>query len=74
MFWDNFQKVAKYPNLTFFGPFGPFKINFRMIQSNPSLGSWLVPSLEASYQNIEKIINQFKKNYLKCKKGQILTF
>ena len=53
MFWDNFQKVAKYPNLTFFGP---FEINFRMIQSNPSLGSWLVPSLGS-------FISKYRKNY-----------
>ena len=44
-FWENWQKVAKQQNLTFFEPFGPWKITFRVIQSNPSFGSSLVPSL-----------------------------
>ena len=44
-FRENLQKVAKQPNLTFFKPFGPRKMTFRVIQSNPSFGSSLVPSL-----------------------------
>ena len=38
-FWENWQKLQ---NLTFFGP---WKITFRAIQSNPSFDSSLVPSL-----------------------------
>ena len=41
-FWENWQKVAKQPNLTFFGP---WKMTFTVIQSNPSFDSSLVPSL-----------------------------
>ena len=41
-FWENWQKVAKQPNLTFFGP---FKMTFRAIQSNTYFDSSLVPSL-----------------------------
>ena len=37
-FWENWQKVAKQPN------FGPWKMTFRSIQSNPSFDSSLVPS------------------------------
>ena len=44
-FWENWQNVSKQPNLTLFGRFGPFKMTFRVIQSNPSFGSSLVPSL-----------------------------
>ena len=44
-FWENWQKVAKQPNLTFFGPFRPWKLTFRVIQSNPSSGSPSAPSL-----------------------------
>ena len=44
-FWENWQNVSKQPNLTLFGPFGPFKMTFRVIQSNPSFDSTLVPSL-----------------------------
>ena len=37
-FWENWQKVAKQPNLTLFGHFG-------VIKPNPSFDSSLVPSL-----------------------------
>ena len=39
-FWENLQKVAKQlPNFTFFEPFGPWKMTFKAIQSNPSFYS-----------------------------------
>ena len=45
-FWENWQIVAKQPNLTVFVCFGPWKITFRVLQSNPYFDSSLVPSLE----------------------------
>ena len=41
-FWENWQKVAKQPKLTFFGP---CKMTLKVIQSNPSFGSPSAPSL-----------------------------
>ena len=67
-FWENWQKVAKQPNLTFFEPFGPWKITFRVIQSNPSFGSSLYPPWEASCINREKVIKQFLRKLPPSKK------
>ena len=50
-FWENLQKVAKQPNFTFFWPFGPWKMTFRAIQSNPSFDSSLVLSLGSFLHN-----------------------
>ena len=44
-FWENWQKVAKQPNLTFFNLSNLEKMTFRVIQSNPSFGSPSAPSL-----------------------------
>ena len=44
-FWVNLQKVAKTAKFDLFKPFGPWNMTFRVIQSNPSFGSALVPSL-----------------------------
>ena len=71
-FWENWQKVAKQPNLTFFGPFGPWKLTFRVIQSNPSFGSPSAPSLGSfmtkyrkSYQTVfEKIASKWKMDQI----------
>ena len=48
-----------------FRTFRPWNMTFRAIQSNPPLGSWLVPSLEGSCQNREKVTDQFLR---KCSK------
>ena len=45
--------------MTFFKPFGPWKMTFRVIQSNPSLAVHEYPHWEASCINREKAIKQF---------------
>ena len=59
------KKVAKQPSLTLFGP---FKMTFRAIQSNPSFDSSFVPSLEASCINRENVIKQFLRKLPPSKK------
>ena len=44
-FLRKLAKVSKQPNFTFFGPFGPWKITFRVSQWNPSFDSLFVPAL-----------------------------
>ena len=62
-FRENWQKLAQQPNLTFFKIFGPWKITFRVIQSNPYFDSSLIHSLGSfllkSYQRVfEKIASK----------------
>ena len=47
-FWEHWQKVAKTAKFDIFGPFGPWKMTFRVIQSNLSFGSPSAPSLGSS--------------------------
>ena len=73
-FWENWQKIAK-PNLTFFGSFEPWKMTFRVIQSNPSFGSPSAPSLGSFMTKQRKgYQTSFEKIASKCKMGQILPF
>ena len=52
-----------------FRPFRPWKMTFRAIQSNPALGSWLVPSVGRFMPKEKKLLTRFWENCLKVQKG-----
>ena len=46
-------------------------MTFRVIQSNPALGSTIAGKVHAKIE--KKLLTSFWENALKCKKGTILT-
>ena len=74
-FWENWQKVAKQPNLTFFYFSNLDKWPLEWVNQIHLLAVHLHPPWEASCQNREKVIKQFfEKIASKWQMGQIWPF
>ena len=61
-------KSSKTAIFDVFRPFGPWKMTFRAIQSNPSFDSSLVSSLGSFMHNRKKVIKQFLRKLSASKK------
>ena len=68
-FWENWQKVAKQPNLTFFNLSNLEKWPLEWFNQIHLLAIHQHPPWEASWQNREKVIKQFLRKLPPSKKG-----
>ena len=71
LFWENWQKVSKQPNLTFFDLSNFQKLPLEWFNQIHLLAVHQHPPWEASWQNREKVIKVFEKIASKWKMGQI---